>query len=198
MFNLNSNEWANLIYSLTILVMLSLSFFARNSNNKMNKIKDLLLWLLIIFVIAIFYNNKNLFNNFVPYMATEKDNGVIEIKSSNDNHFYIMLNINNANILFLIDTGATSTTITERDAKRIGLDTNNLNYNIPVSTANGTSYIAKINKDVDVKLKNININSLDVFVSKDLSGNSLLGMNFLNKLKGYKVEKDVMSLYYNK
>ena len=159
------------------------------------KLKDLLLWIAIIFIGAVFYNNKYLFNNFIPYISTNVEKGVLQIKKSNDGHFYITLEINNKNVLFLIDTGATTISLTERDAKRIGIDTNKLKYNKIVNTANGVVYNATIKLD-KVTVNDYIVKDLWVDINKNMSGVSLLGMNFLNKLEGYDIRKDIMTLYF--
>ncbi len=195
MFNFNTNEWTSLIYYIILLVMLLSSFFVRTTTDRGNKLKQLAIWLIIIFLGVLLYNNKHMFKNFIPYVATETGENQLEIRKTNDKHFYITLNISGTNILFLIDTGATTTTLTLKDAERLGIDTSNLKYNQIVSTANGMTYNASVEIH-DIKIGNKIIDSLWVMVSRDLDGNSLLGMNFLNKLNGYDIRNDRMTLYY--
>ena len=193
MFNFGTHEWSSLIINIVILVMLISSLFVGGDKNK--KLKQLAIWLIIIFIGVLLYNNRNIFKNFVPYMATETGENQLEIRKTTDKHFYITLDVEDIKILFLIDTGATTTTITVKDAERLGIDTSKLKYNQPVSTANGITYNALIELH-DIKIGNKIIKSLWVMVSRDLDGNSLLGMNFLNKLDGYDIRNDKMTLYY--
>lgn len=195
MFNLSMNDWGNLIYQLIFLGILISSFFIRTTTDRGNKLKQLAIWLAIIFVGVIVYNNKYLLKNFVPYVASDVGENTLEIQRSSDKHFYITLKLNGKNVLFLIDTGATTTSLTINDAERIGIDVSKLKFNQIVNTANGIAYNASAEvKDVD--LDRYSIGPMWVLVSKDLDGNSLLGMNFLNKLKGYDIRKDRMILYY--
>ena len=195
MFNLDKNTIFSLIYNILIVSILISSLIIRNKVDGNKKLKDLLLWIAIIFIGAVFYNNKYLFNNFIPYISTNVEKGVLQIKKSNDGHFYITLEINNKNVLFLIDTGATTISLTERDAKRIGIDTNKLKYNKIVNTANGVVYNATIKLD-KVTVNDYIVKDLWVDINKNMSGVSLLGMNFLNKLEGYDIRKDIMTLYF--
>ncbi len=195
MFNFDRNDWTSLVYNLIFLGILLSSFFIRTTTDRGNKLKQLAIWLAIIFVGMIIYNNKHLLRNFVPYVASNVGENTLEIQKSSDKHFYITLKLNGKNVLFLIDTGATTTSLTMKDAERIGIDTSNLKFNQMVSTANGIAYNASAEVK-DVELDRYSIGPMWVLVSKDLDGNSLLGMNFLNRLKGYDIRKDRMILYY--
>ena len=195
MFNLSNGEWSSFIANILILGILISSFFIRTNTENGNKFKQLAIWIAIIFFGVIFYNNRYLFKNFIPYVATEVGDKKIEIQKSSDNHFYIALKINGTNVLFLIDTGATTTSLTLNDAKRVGIDTSNLIYNQIVNTANGTVYNASAEVK-NIEIGSHKIDSLWVLVNKDMDGNSLLGMNFLNRLKGYDIRQDRMVLYY--
>lgn len=195
MFNLTQGEWTNLIYSILLLSMMISSMFIRSTTDNGKKFKNLAIWLVIILVVALLYNNRFLFKNFVPYQAYDTGNNELKITKSNDNHFYIAVNIDNKKILFLIDTGATTTTLTLNDAKKLGIDIDRLNFNVPLNTANGVSFGAST-EVYNIKIGDFTIDSMWVIVSKDLDGKSLLGMNFLNKLNGYDIRQDKMTLYY--
>ena len=195
MFNLTQGEWTNLIYSILLLSMMISSMFIRSTTDNGKKFKNLAIWLVIILVVALLYNNRFLFKNFVPYQAYDTGNNELKITKSNDNHFYIAINIDNKKVLFLIDTGATTTTLTLNDAKKLGIDIDRLNFNIPLNTANGVSFGAST-EVYNIKIGDFTIDSMWVIVSKDLDGKSLLGMNFLNKLNGYDIRQDKMTLYY--
>ncbi len=195
MFNLDSNTMGSLIFQLLLLAILISTFFIRSGVARNKKLQSIAIWLLIIFIGTIVYNNKSLLNNYVPYLANMSQDGKIQIQKSLDDHFYLMAKVNGKKVLFLIDTGATTTTLTERDARRIGLDVNDLKYNQIIQTANGTTFSADA-KIENFEIDNFQINDLWVLVNKNLSGNSLLGMNFLKNLKGYEVFADKMILYY--
>ena len=195
MFNFDYNTIGSLIFQLLLLAILILTFFIRSGTARSKKLQSIAIWLLIIFVGTIIYNNKSLLNNYIPYLANTLQDGKIQIQKSLDDHFYLMAKLNGKKVLFLIDTGATTTTLTERDARRIGLDVNDLKYNQIIQTANGTTFSADA-KIESFEIDNFQMNDLWVLVNKNLSGNSLLGMNFLKNLKGYEVFDDKMILYY--
>lgn len=194
MFNLDNNSIASLISQILILGMLISSLFIRATTDRSKKLKHIAIWLAVIFVGVIIYNNRS---NFIPYVAKTNEEGQLEIQKSSDNHFYIMLKVNNTNVLFLIDTGATTTTLTTNDAKRIGIDINNLQYNQLINTANGTTFGASAQIS-NIQIGNFKLDNLWVLVNQSMSGNSLLGMNFLKQLSGYEVRQDKMILYFKK
>jgi aspartyl protease family protein len=87
---------------------------------------------------------------------------------------------------FLVDTGASLVALSERDARRIGLNTDELEQNAEVRTAGGrvkasTAMIDTIEID-GVKIRNVQA----VVIDKGLE-HSLLGMSFLNRLDGWDV-----------
>ncbi|MDR3290417.1 MAG: TIGR02281 family clan AA aspartic protease [Rickettsiales bacterium] len=194
MFNLSGNDWGKALSLVIIIGFMFSSLFIRNALNKNEKIKNILIWLVIIFFIAIAYNNKHLLEGFVPYKASGQ-RGEIEIRKADDGHFYLMTNIQGNNILFLIDTGATITSLNTNDAKKLGIEVDKIVYNIPSITANGTVFGASAEVN-NIIVNDYRIEKLKVHINKNMKGESLLGMNFLSQLEGYEIKKDRMILRY--
>lgn len=197
MFNFGQSEWTSLIYQVILIGFLGMSLFIGTKSDKSLKIKQLFIWIAIIIVGVLIYNNRQKFTKFIPYVAkSSTEENAFEIEKSSDGHFYLMLNIDGTNVLFMIDTGASYTTLTLKDAKRVGVNVDNLKYRVPVNTAKGMTFNAQ-SKVGYVKINGIIIkDNLQIFVSRELEGNSLLGMNFLKELRSYRVEQDKMILYY--
>lgn len=195
MFNLNGMEIGSLISNLLMLGLLISGLFIRVSFDRNKKLKQISIWLLVIFLSTIAYNNRYIFENFIPYKAKQINENTLQIQRASDGHFYIMAKLNEKSVLFLIDTGASLTTLTVEDAKRIGINIKKLTFNQPISTANGITYTASILVK-NIKIDKINFDSLYVLIGKDLGTKSLLGMNFLNSLNGYEIKKDKMVLYF--
>src|SRR5271168_215048 len=81
--------------------------------------------------------------------------------------FAITGRVNGARVTFLFDTGASAVVLTAADARRAGINAAGLEYDAPVTTANGAALVARPG-------------ALD---------ESLLGMTFLGRLKSYAVER---------
>ena len=102
--------------------------------------------------------------------------------------------VNGVETSFLVDTGASSVVIPYAEAKRIGIADTDLNYLLQVSTANGTTFVAPIRLNA-LKIGDIVVNDIRAAVSKPGELESgLLGMTFLDRLEGYSVSGDVMTL----
>ena len=88
-------------------------------------------------------------------------------------------------IKFLFDTGASLISLTSEDASDLGIDIEKLNYNYPLSTANGISLGARINL-AKVQVGPITVYNVEAVVNKPgTSDISLLGMSFLSRLKEF-------------
>jgi aspartyl protease family protein len=119
---------------------------------------------------------------------------VTELKSGTNGHYFVKASINGNPINVVVDTGATSVALSYEDADKAGLKPRNLDYSIPIQTANGVAKAARI------KLRRVEINGVRV---DDVEGivlqpgalnGTLLGMSFLSKLRGFSVENGVLTL----
>lgn len=115
------------------------------------------------------------------------------IRGSNG-HFSARGSVNDTAVTFLVDTGATDIVLSNRDAARAGIDTDRLSYSIPVSTANGMTTSARTTLN-SISIGEIVYDNISVMISRkgDLDG-SLLGMNFINRLRSFEIRGDRMIL----
>ena len=108
------------------------------------------------------------------------------LRKEGDGHFWATAYVNGMPVKFLVDTGASVVALNERDARHIGLNSEELEKNAEVRTAAGrvkaaSAMIDKIEID-GVTIKNVQA----VIIDKGLE-HSLLGMSFLNRLDGWDV-----------
>ena len=101
--------------------------------------------------------------------------------------------MNSETVLFLVDTGATNTVLTLKDAIKAGINIDKLNFRKPIHTANGINYSAPILVK-SLEIGNTQLKEFNVLVLKDGLFRSLLGMDFISKLSKFKVEKNVLIL----
>ncbi|YBV97208.1 TIGR02281 family clan AA aspartic protease [Phyllobacteriaceae bacterium JZ32] len=118
----------------------------------------------------------------------------VTLAKSANGHFQVNGRVNGARVPFLVDTGASMIILSSDDARRAGIDTGSLSYSVPIMTANGSTSAAA------VRLKTLQIGDIErhdirALVAQDsrLSG-SLLGMNFLDTLRGFSVRGDELVL----
>lgn len=109
-------------------------------------------------------------------------------------HVVLEASVNGAPVKFLVDTGATTVTLTLRDAAAAGLNRNDLVFSQRTMTANGVGRVAL------VRLRELRINQLAVDdVAAAVDENlfvSLLGQSFLTRLDGYEMKNGVLTLNY--
>lgn len=113
---------------------------------------------------------------------------------SNSGHFEAKALVNGQDITFLIDTGASSVVLTHEDAIAVGIQTENLSYSVPVSTANGVTTTARASvKTLDIG--DLHRDRVPVLVARegDLDA-SLLGMSYLETLWGFEIRGDRLIL----
>ena len=109
-------------------------------------------------------------------------------------HYYISALINGRSVDFIADTGASSIFLTQNDARRVGLNVENLNYNKIYNTANGQVKAAATTIPA-FKVGPIELSNVEVSVSSVADGQSLLGMSFFHQLNSYDVKNNVLTLY---
>jgi aspartyl protease family protein len=119
---------------------------------------------------------------------------VTELKKDRNGHFRATASINGTDVKVLIDTGATVVALSFQDAEDIGLKPRNLDFNVPVSTANGIAQAAAVTLD-SVEIDGVAVEGVAGLVLPEgaLRG-TLLGMSFLGRLSGFKVEDGVLHL----
>ena len=101
-------------------------------------------------------------------------------------HFLVDVGVNGIAVRFLVDTGATRVTLTEEDARRVGLPVGALNFSDRYETANGPIHTAPVTLR-DMRIDGYEMTEVDATVTQGPLGVSPLGMSFLNRLSGYEV-----------
>lgn len=119
---------------------------------------------------------------------------IVTIGKSSNGHFEVNAQVNTASTLFLVDTGATSIVLTKDDAVAIGIDVAALSYIVPVSTANGQAMAAPARID-EIIIGTITRRNMRALVAQEGAlDQSLLGMDYLNTLSSFTIQKDELQL----
>jgi aspartyl protease family protein len=121
------------------------------------------------------------------------DGGIVRIAKSDDGHFWASAEINGVHRRMLIDSGATVTAISSTTATTAKLDLNETPFGTILSTANGD--VAATRATIrDLEVGSITTHDLPVVVSPAFGDTDVLGMNFLSRLKGWRVEGNMLIL----
>jgi aspartyl protease family protein len=120
--------------------------------------------------------------------------GDVEIHAESNGHFYVDLKVEGREINAMVDTGASVVALRESDARRAGIRVKHSDFNIPMSTANGTAYAAAVTLR-RVSVDNVEIRNVRAVVMPDDKLDiTLLGATFLNELKRFEISDRVLVL----
>lgn len=127
-----------------------------------------------------------------PGLFEAPDYEETRLKRRADGHFYVTAEINDAEIEFLVDTGASVVALTEEDAEAAGLDFSPREYEPIGRTANG------IARGKALTLSKVTVDGKEVMevdaVILDRSEMSLLGQSYLSRIGGVEMSGGDMIL----
>ena len=204
---LQSGEFAGVAAMAALLIYFSDSVVSDYRGRGAQALRDAGIWLGIGLLLLSLYSLRDEFEPLVARLAGELLPGApiavqsepgaeraVRIRRHNGGQFMARTRINQAAITMIVDTGAASVVLNNRDARRIGVDTARLSYSVPVLTANGTSRAARI-KLRAVSIGDLVITNVDALVAQPGSlHQSLLGMSFLSRLHSYEFSGDFLTL----
>ena len=192
-------NFSYLIYLIIILIVLLGTFLLSNKKNLNKNVQNLAIWGLIFFAFLVTYY---LWNELKFSMEKERYNYLIEkdnsilINKSYDGHFYLPLSINNKEIIFLVDTGATKSLLAKNDYKLLKNDGINFTSEKIIETANGKIIALETTFDKVKLFNNLLGNVTFLVVRNDFEGPniSLLGLDLLDSKFNYQITNNYLKL----
>lgn len=135
----------------------------------------------------------------LPDMGLPKqvvEGGETRIALARDGHYWLTAQVNGKPVNFMIDTGATLTAVSAEVAERVGLEPRRGGIPLQLNTANGviSAQIATID---ELRFGNVAARGLDTVIAPNLGDTSVIGMNLLSRLKGWRVENGTLILTPN-
>ena len=115
---------------------------------------------------------------------------VVRIPVAEDGHFYVNAKLNGQDVRFMVDSGASVTTVSRSAANAAGMEIGT--RRATVITANGPTSVLQSYAD-RLQIGSIERTDFPVDVSEQ-EGLNLLGMNFLRSLQGWRVEGNYLVL----
>ena len=114
----------------------------------------------------------------------------LRIPMSRDGHFWVEASVNGHDAPFLVDSGASFTTISRKTADEAGVETS---FRVAmVETANGTVQMARARAEL-FQVGSIQRSDFALHVN-DRDDSNVLGMNFLSSLSSWRVEGNYLVL----
>ena len=114
----------------------------------------------------------------------------VRIPIAEDGHFYVDAKLNGQDVRFMVDSGASVTTVSRSVANSAGMEIGS--RRAVVSTANGPASVMQSYAD-RLQVGSIERTDFPVDVSEQ-EGLNLLGMNFLRSLRSWRVEGNYLVL----
>jgi aspartyl protease family protein len=183
------------IYYLIVAVAVASSLFAmRLPIGKVLKMAAA--WVAIFGVGFIIFSFRSEFTSVGQRLRAEAtgasitDGQTVRIPMADDGHFWVNATVNGRPLRFMVDSGATVTTVSVDSAKAVGMPVGT--ERTAISTANGTTQAIKGYAD---KLEVGTIQRTDFPIDiNEHDDTDLLGMNFLSSLNSWKVEGNYLVL----
>jgi len=119
--------------------------------------------------------------------------GETRIRQDPDGHFYAEAEIDGLKRRMLIDSGATVTALSARTAAAMGLEPSTGIVPVLLTTANGTVRAQTVTVP-ELRLGSIVARDLSAVVSPAFGDVNVVGMNFLSRLKSWRVEDNTLIL----
>ena len=189
----SSEQTAEFIYLIAILVFVASAFAVRRVPIGRG-LKMFAGWVIIFLAVFVAFSLKDNIVGFAKQVLEERQaesTGVrvgedLRIKQSLDGHFWVDGQLNGEPVRFLVDSGATTTSISLNTARKAGIEPNS---SIPavVRTANGIIQVER-GRAQQLKIGHIERENLAVHISPGFGETNVLGMNFLSSLSGWGVE----------
>ncbi|HKP24222.1 MAG TPA: TIGR02281 family clan AA aspartic protease [Dongiaceae bacterium] len=169
--------------------------------NPKTALRQAAIWVAIILGLVGLYSFKNdaayigqrFMGALSPTQGVMHDDGTLSFDAGPDGHFRIQGLVNGGRVTFMVDTGASDVVLTPGDARRVGIDPATLVFDQFAETANGRVSGAAIRLD-RLAVGSIEMSQLPATVNGAEMSESLLGMEFLNRLHGWRVENGVLTL----
>ena len=205
LFGLTDENLAGLVYLAGLLILVGGGL--RVYRNRLPQaLRQAAIWIIIFLVMVTIYAYRGPLLRFAgpvlselnpdrAVVVTDPDgNRTLTVARSSNGHFYVKASVEGMPIRFLIDTGATGTVLSERDAVRVGIAVDTLTFNRPVQTANGLVFEART-RIGRLEIGPFALRNVSVGVLRDSQLNtSLLGMNVLSRFASFQVEGDRLIL----
>ena len=187
-------DYAHLTY-LTLLTAVLIGSVLMSRTGLWKTLRQLATWLLIIagvaFAAALWSDIRK---NSAPAKKLLLQDGAILIPKQADGHFHVTLNVNGIEIPFLIDTGATTVILSQKDAQKLGFDPNKLAFWDSANTANGEVKLAPVRLATVALERHVDRN-IAAYVNAGKLPVSVLGMSYLRKFSRLEITQEHISIW---
>lgn len=197
------NALLRMLYALAILAGLFFAvLFAGHSPHGYPR-RNQVIWggILSGFIAFALFNNEHreweLSKTWTQPRASEREIAQVQedpitLQRRNDGHYYLDAWAGQTRVEFLVDTGATGVAISFEDARRMGVRLGELQFDVPMSTADGIAYAAPI-VIPELVIRGHSFEYVRALIMRD-GDMSLLGMSVLSEFSSVEISGDRLTL----
>ncbi|MEI4232855.1 retropepsin-like aspartic protease family protein [Roseovarius sp. D22-M7] len=179
-------DFARLTYLVILGSVLVLWFVVQGRERIGKLLQQLLIWALIFLgalaVVGLWQDIRQTVRPTQTVMSGDR----IELPRAPDGHYYLTAQVNGTPLRFIVDTGASQVVLSRRDADKVGIDTDTLNYFGRAFTANGEVRTAPVRLD-SVAVGPVRHEDVRAVVNRGEMEGSLLGMSYLQKFSSIEI-----------
>jgi aspartyl protease family protein len=186
-----------LVYAIGVLILVGSAFAVRRVPLRQS-VKMALAWVLIFAAMFAVFALRDDFRALgsrlmaaVTGQPVAAAGGALRIPAESDGHYWVSGEINGHAARFLIDSGASVTTIDSETARSAGIEPSG-GFGAMVDTANGTVLVQRA-EAASLRVGTIERRDLAIHISGHDSIN-VIGMNFLSTLSSWGVEDGALVL----
>lgn len=161
---------------------------------------NLAIWLMLGGLALILLQQRQQFDPYIQralQVLNLQDQNVVgdtvRIRMAPDGHFWARVTIGDITRRMLVDSGATLTALSTDTARAVGLKPANPVFPVILNTANGMIRAETAQID-SLRIGTIRADDVPVVVSPAFGKTDVLGMNFLSRLKSWRVEGSTLIL----
>ena len=181
-----------LLYLSILLIVLLSSYLIAMRDNLPKLIKSASAWVIIFSCFVAGYGLWQDLSNRETKISKNNASD-ISIKINEDGHFRAKVLVNDVEIEFLIDTGATHIVLSKEDAEKLDYDLSKLIFWGKSNTANGIVATAPVRLQ-SVKLGQFSDENVLAYINQGIMKQSLLGMSFLNNFSSVEFQRETLYL----
>ena len=205
---ISNDSFARLVAAVAILVFIIGAVTSSYRGRVFHAIKHLTVWTAMLFFAVGLYAYRGelavvadrMIGELSPQgtqiniAGTSGFRNAVRVKRGWSGHFLVTAEIRDKPVEMIVDTGASTVVLRFEDARRLGINTSSLRYSVPVQTANGSSYAARVYLQ-KISVGNVDIRGVEALIAKPQSlHQSLLGMSFLSRLRSYEFAGEYLEL----
>ena len=190
-----SDDGPYLVYTIIAIVFVASSLIGMQLKIG-QAVKMLLAWVAIFAVGFILFSFRSEFSSLGQRLRAEatgtpiEQGGAVRIPIGEDGHYWAWAKLNGKDVRFMVDSGASVTTVSRKTAEAAGIAIGA--ERVLVSTANGQAWVTR-GQAASLEVGSIRREQFRVDINEQDNIN-LLGMNFLASLQGWGVEGNYLVL----